>query len=626
MDGVWCLSTCPELPLKLSPSGRVPKSLQTSPSQRSRRGRRRRRNRRSCHGAGAIPAPRRPRDRRARARGGDGHAPDRALVRRHPRRDLLRAGLAQGAPLRGGRARALRLLCRARHPDRAWRQADRRDAARGAAAPGRARAAGARERGPGPQASRRRRDRRHRAARARHRSAPLARYRNGGLSRGCAPPTPTTSPKGADRVTTSCEVRAITERRWRRLGRARAAASRGRRRSSAARALGPTASRWPRARPPSRASCPSAAAISASGPTERTSCARTSTPSRTRTSPSWAPTSHAGYDGEVLLGPTALMVGARDAYKVGRIRSKDLWQTLSWPGTWRMAAVELAGGPDRAPPRASPFRARAGGAALRARAHAGRLRAGPVRHPRAGARPRRLAGGRLRHVADRPVRTRAQRALPRRDLVARDRPPDRRRSASCRGWGSLRPVEAATQAEIEEQARARRLVLLQVPLPRRDPRGHGLPVADARPRGAGEGPRPDPRRAGDRGRPGLRQVRGGSLDPRHAHPRAGRSRASRPLRRREVRRPGALADRLRARLRDLHAHRRHAFDRPRRPPVDRLQGDRAVRLGRAEGALPPRPLRGQEARRLRADRARRPARTPTTSSRVRSSRPTAPGS
>jgi len=44
-----------------------------------------------------------------------------------------------------------------------------------------------------------------------------------------------------------------------------------------------------------------------------------------------------GHDGEVLLGPTALMVGARDAYKVGAVRRADVWQTLSWPGTWRMA-------------------------------------------------------------------------------------------------------------------------------------------------------------------------------------------------------------------------------------------------------------------------------------------------
>lgn len=42
-------------------------------------------------------------------------------------------------------------------------------------------------------------------------------------------------------------------------------------------------------------------------------------------------------DGEVLLGPSALLVGARDAYRLGRIRPRDLAQTLSWPGTWRLA-------------------------------------------------------------------------------------------------------------------------------------------------------------------------------------------------------------------------------------------------------------------------------------------------
>jgi 2-hydroxyglutarate dehydrogenase len=42
-------------------------------------------------------------------------------------------------------------------------------------------------------------------------------------------------------------------------------------------------------------------------------------------------------DGEVSLGPTALMAGARDAYSLGRIRLRDLGQTLAWPGTWRMA-------------------------------------------------------------------------------------------------------------------------------------------------------------------------------------------------------------------------------------------------------------------------------------------------
>ena len=51
-----------------------------------------------------------------------------------------------------------------------------------------------------------------------------------------------------------------------------------------------------------------------------------------------------GWDGEVLLGPTALIVGARDAYKVGRIRARDLWQTVSWPGTWRMARTHWRAG------------------------------------------------------------------------------------------------------------------------------------------------------------------------------------------------------------------------------------------------------------------------------------------
>jgi 2-hydroxyglutarate dehydrogenase len=43
-------------------------------------------------------------------------------------------------------------------------------------------------------------------------------------------------------------------------------------------------------------------------------------------------------DGEVLLGPSALMVGARDAYSLGRLRARDLRETLGWPGTWRLIA------------------------------------------------------------------------------------------------------------------------------------------------------------------------------------------------------------------------------------------------------------------------------------------------
>lgn len=42
--------------------------------------------------------------------------------------------------------------------------------------------------------------------------------------------------------------------------------------------------------------------------------------------------------GEVLLGPSALLVGARDAYALRQIRARDVADTLGWPGTWRVIA------------------------------------------------------------------------------------------------------------------------------------------------------------------------------------------------------------------------------------------------------------------------------------------------
>lgn len=44
-----------------------------------------------------------------------------------------------------------------------------------------------------------------------------------------------------------------------------------------------------------------------------------------------------GIDGEVHVGPTALMVAARDAYRLSRVMPADLAATLRWPGTYRMA-------------------------------------------------------------------------------------------------------------------------------------------------------------------------------------------------------------------------------------------------------------------------------------------------
>lgn len=43
-------------------------------------------------------------------------------------------------------------------------------------------------------------------------------------------------------------------------------------------------------------------------------------------------------DGRVLVGPSALLASARDAYRLSTVRSRDLTETLTWPGTWRLAA------------------------------------------------------------------------------------------------------------------------------------------------------------------------------------------------------------------------------------------------------------------------------------------------
>ena len=40
--------------------------------------------------------------------------------------------------------------------------------------------------------------------------------------------------------------------------------------------------------------------------------------------------------GGVTLGPTALLVGARDAYRIGRVRLRDAAEIATWPGVWRM--------------------------------------------------------------------------------------------------------------------------------------------------------------------------------------------------------------------------------------------------------------------------------------------------
>jgi len=42
-------------------------------------------------------------------------------------------------------------------------------------------------------------------------------------------------------------------------------------------------------------------------------------------------------DGDVLLGPTALPVASRTAYRLGALDLRDAARTLTWPGSWRAA-------------------------------------------------------------------------------------------------------------------------------------------------------------------------------------------------------------------------------------------------------------------------------------------------
>ena len=51
--------------------------------------------------------------------------------------------------------------------------------------------------------------------------------------------------------------------------------------------------------------------------------------------------------GDVLVGPTALLAGARDAYSLRRVRARDVADTLAWPGTLADGAPLVAHRSDR---------------------------------------------------------------------------------------------------------------------------------------------------------------------------------------------------------------------------------------------------------------------------------------
>jgi L-2-hydroxyglutarate oxidase LhgO len=51
-------------------------------------------------------------------------------------------------------------------------------------------------------------------------------------------------------------------------------------------------------------------------------------------------------DGHVSLGPTAMMVLSRDGYRLSTVRARDVWDSVSWPGTWKVARTFWRSGVD----------------------------------------------------------------------------------------------------------------------------------------------------------------------------------------------------------------------------------------------------------------------------------------
>jgi 2-hydroxyglutarate dehydrogenase len=116
--------------------------------------------------------------------------------------------------------------------------------------------------------------------------------------------------------------------------------------------------------------------------------------------------------GEVVLGPSALLVGARDAYGLTTVRRGDLADTLAWPGTWRMMRRWWKTGLQEVHLAAS----RRAFAAHAARYVPGLTAADMT--PRSSGGPRRQARRRLRDLADRPCPARPQCAVSGSDIVA----------------------------------------------------------------------------------------------------------------------------------------------------------------------------------------------------------------
>ena len=164
-----------------------------------------------------------------------------------------------------------------------------------------------------------------------------------------------------------------------------------------------------------------------------------------------------GTDDEVLIGPTALLAGARDAYEPAPpLRRATCATRCAWAGTYRMARRWWRTGLQRAAPRRQPPRARRRRRPLHPRAHDRRRPPRPRRRARPGARPRRQPDRRLRRLRDRARAPCPQRPLPRRHLLARARAADRDRTQMSRHEGPRHRPRRLHRHRPDPAARRRR--------------------------------------------------------------------------------------------------------------------------------------------------------------------------
>ena len=138
-------------------------------------------------------------------------------------------------------------------------------------------------------------------------------------------------------------------------------------------------------------------------------------------------------DGEVLIGPTALIAGARDAYAPWRLGAPGPARHARLAGHVADARALVAHRAQRAAAHAAAGEASGRGGALRPRAAGADVQTRLRRRARPGARPRRAAARRLRLLGHRARAARAQRALAGRDRLAGDRASRRRRAERAFG-------------------------------------------------------------------------------------------------------------------------------------------------------------------------------------------------